>query len=672
MTLDRAYFSLRQSAGMACSVDNPAVVLLHSQVAACGASFDAIVNSVPETVSDNDWHGTSRHVWDEERTRFMVWAQDLSGVIREIYEMNPDQTIKIASSNILANVRDLAEDLMEGKQHVIVSWQQRLTNLVLAVVDGSRLPLERQEDACEQVAAEEEDDELNPREMVGRLEAVSSTINGLTRMLKLQYSYALESTPETKHDSSDMLQTESVTFSRRYGVTASGHGWSGQLDPSFSGSAPTVATDGTKWALPRLDISDLAPAMLQQQSFALPSVFTKGAHGQARRDLMLKRSAPSEQNPRNHADRQPSSAMQMVRHTGIFKLMPRRFFRVGRVLMVLWTEPAGESGLSPATSLLPSASNEKVYAKIRRFIVVQQKELHALAVPVLSDKGIGSSALKMRGEDHAIAYMGPEIPQPAENEGAMLRPSIRINPDNLTERLSSSWRIDYGKIYTIETNIKCRSVGMVHETSIASLLIHHFNVQWRRNSSKDLQRILLKKEGSVDRVGHTESGSNFDVVDPGTQASFESRSRQPNTPAPALLPVNLGKRIDRGSDSGYGNSEAATEARSVALSTSDGRPSKRIIEDDDLGPGRIFTIADDPKPEVPVIDPDNPNPEQFQALSDSSFQLLLESVLGEQKRRLRPHTVVDDQSTTRDPERCVEKLARPILPFGRPSRSKSI
>lgn len=84
--------------------------------------------------------------------------------------------------------------------------------------------------------------------------------------------------------------------------------------------------------------------------------------------------------------------------------------------------------------------------------------------------------------DHGIVYIGQAapVPQPGElpqrGETGMVPIAIRIVPDDATERLFPSSRIHYGKISTIEHNVKARSVGMVHESSLADFLAQNREV----------------------------------------------------------------------------------------------------------------------------------------------------------------------------------------------------
>ncbi|PPJ54379.1 hypothetical protein CBER1_07754 [Cercospora berteroae] len=420
-------------------------------------------------------------------------------------------------------------------------------------------------------------------------------------MLKLQYSYALEYASKGKEEQEE-------------GNQAVGALKSDGKDKSIQDAAASATVYQTKssTSLERY----MGPPPVYGDATA--TVFQTGSPAR------LERYPPSVNEERTSLTGQQSL-------NASFKLRPPKFFKVGRVLMLLWTEPAGESALSSRIQSSTDASKGRVYAKIRRFIVVAQMQLHVLAVPVRSYKGMGADVPKRRIQDHGIAYMGAQAPQPLESEVIMPTP-VRIIPDDPTERLPSTSRIDYGKIYTIETNVKCGAVGMVHEASLRALQ-HQLNEVLRRGyPSGGLVGIPEEEEAGANSAG---VGSDLDVLDLDIEESIGSQEPQSDPPTSALRSVDAKKHTGHGSNSGYGGSRVATEVRSSASSMIDEGPTERMEEDDDLGPGRILTYVDAQELEVPAFDPDNPSPEQLQALSDSSLRFLLDSVLAEQQRRLQ-------------------------------------
>lgn len=103
--------------------------------------------------------------------------------------------------------------------------------------------------------------------------------------------------------------------------------------------------------------------------------------------------------------------------------------------------------------------------------------------PILSHQDQGVAHRSLDGRNHGIVYIGQTPPQALTGERGMVSIPIRIIPDEVTERLKPTSRIHYGKIYTIEHNVKARGLGMVHDAFLDTLLYQQYEVQWRANSS---------------------------------------------------------------------------------------------------------------------------------------------------------------------------------------------
>ncbi|OQN98511.1 hypothetical protein B0A48_15772 [Cryoendolithus antarcticus] len=170
------------------------------------------------------------------------------------------------------------------------------------------------------------------------------------------------------------------------------------------------------------------------------------------------------------------------------------FFKVGRVFMTLWPEPAGENG-SRITSLLPPNQGRDVYlgsfgerfhTKVRRFVIIRASEKHCSALPIstYNERGVGKPGVKK--SDHAIIHTTRTCPDPLPSERPVrgeegMRPeSIRVDPDDRAGKLDSMSRIDFAKVHTVHHNVKAKSFGVVHEKSLRPLL-HQFNNVWQKD-----------------------------------------------------------------------------------------------------------------------------------------------------------------------------------------------
>lgn len=105
--------------------------------------------------------------------------------------------------------------------------------------------------------------------------------------------------------------------------------------------------------------------------------------------------------------------------------------------------------------------------------------------PVLTynHQGVGRTGVKKC--EHAIIYTGKTPPEPHRSERArrgedgLLLP-IRVDPDDAAEKLDPWSRVDFGKVYSIEHNVKVRSLGKVNQASM-KLLLYQFRRVWEDN-----------------------------------------------------------------------------------------------------------------------------------------------------------------------------------------------
>lgn len=165
---------------------------------------------------------------------------------------------------------------------------------------------------------------------------------------------------------------------------------------------------------------------------------------------------------------------------------PRQFFTVGKVFHVLWVEPAGESRtivttIEAGTGL--GKDGARVFSKVRLFVVVREGDNYCSALPITTYGGQGVSKAAVKKFEHAIIYTGKIAPKPLQaelpafGERAMRIEAIRVDPDNPEDKLDPMNRLDFGKVHTIQHNIKVRSFGKVHPKSMAALL-HQFRSVW--------------------------------------------------------------------------------------------------------------------------------------------------------------------------------------------------
>lgn len=160
-----------------------------------------------------------------------------------------------------------------------------------------------------------------------------------------------------------------------------------------------------------------------------------------------------------------------------FEVRAPEYYKIGVVFTTLWSEPAASAGSHGRVPQEPSIStnpfNEKVYSKVRRFVVIREGPTSVTALPIISYGSRGVAKPGIKKSDHAIIYTGNE-PAPMEGETPGLKSeAIKVQPAGLGERLKDESRIDFGKVYTIEHDIKTRPFGKVDPAFMQTLRMHY-------------------------------------------------------------------------------------------------------------------------------------------------------------------------------------------------------
>ncbi|KAK1067316.1 hypothetical protein LTR12_008785 [Friedmanniomyces endolithicus] len=175
-----------------------------------------------------------------------------------------------------------------------------------------------------------------------------------------------------------------------------------------------------------------------------------------------------------------------------FRIRRHDFFTLGRVFMILWSEPFGETTTNIGSviqndrnipGLFRGRHGERVYSKVRKFVIIREGRDFCTALPVVTYGARGVSKFGVTKFEHGIIYTGSAVPEPlpaerpVRGERAMSATAIRVTPDAQGMRLDEMSRIDYAKVHTIEHNLKVAAVGVVHPASMEAL-ITQFRSVW--------------------------------------------------------------------------------------------------------------------------------------------------------------------------------------------------
>lgn len=138
--------------------------------------------------------------------------------------------------------------------------------------------------------------------------------------------------------------------------------------------------------------------------------------------------------------------------------------------------------------------------------------------PVLTygHQGVGKQGVKK--SEHAIIYTGKEAPEPRRAERAQrgeegMLVAIRVDADDASEKLDPLSRIHFGKVYSIEHNVKVRSFGKVNAASMTSLL-YQFRAVWERSSSGRGSQLQIQTPQGVrtETIEETDSADQADLM----------------------------------------------------------------------------------------------------------------------------------------------------------------
>ncbi|KAJ5189090.1 hypothetical protein N7491_005413 [Penicillium cf. griseofulvum] len=157
---------------------------------------------------------------------------------------------------------------------------------------------------------------------------------------------------------------------------------------------------------------------------------------------------------------------------------PRKFFRVGRVFSMLWHENAGWHGTvlseqfpRPSSSpFIKGKYQEPIYSSIRRMVVVKEQKGCCWCVPITTYSGQGVAKAGIDRNKHAIIHMRGDRPRTMQGEPRMAKQPLEVDPARLDQKLDCMSRVNFGKVYTVEHNIKVLPVGKINEASRARFL----------------------------------------------------------------------------------------------------------------------------------------------------------------------------------------------------------
>ncbi|TAQ87896.1 hypothetical protein B7494_g3787 [Chlorociboria aeruginascens] len=179
------------------------------------------------------------------------------------------------------------------------------------------------------------------------------------------------------------------------------------------------------------------------------------------------------EDPRRHVKSTDSKAERLDKSYKVRNHDYKSFFVPGRVFSTLWTDPYasrtnnGDNTFESSISIVKY--NERVHTKIRRFVVVRQGDRSCTCLPVTTYDRKGHTKAGINLDEHGHIYSHGT---PPKIHGINKQP-LKVVLLNEKAKLDLSY-INYGRVYTVNTNVKVKELGELDPKS-RKLLRKYYN-----------------------------------------------------------------------------------------------------------------------------------------------------------------------------------------------------
>ncbi|KAK4102808.1 hypothetical protein N658DRAFT_494868 [Parathielavia hyrcaniae] len=164
---------------------------------------------------------------------------------------------------------------------------------------------------------------------------------------------------------------------------------------------------------------------------------------------------------------------------------PKRFFSVGRIFKTAWFEPgatdppaaprpklnagAGAGSAEPPWSTkCPPFHGERPIARFRWFVVVRRRLHHSLCFSITTFAG-SKAGSRGRPGDYVVLHNSNVEPARPYPEEEITRDPIAVIIEDGEHFIAPIARLDCGRIYTVEDNLRVFKIGRVHPSSLQAL-----------------------------------------------------------------------------------------------------------------------------------------------------------------------------------------------------------
>ncbi|KAH7073191.1 hypothetical protein FB567DRAFT_454058, partial [Paraphoma chrysanthemicola] len=151
-----------------------------------------------------------------------------------------------------------------------------------------------------------------------------------------------------------------------------------------------------------------------------------------------------------------------------------RFFQVGRVFAMMWSETAvGQASKSDSATVGAATIGrfgEGVYSQTRRFAVVRvhltKHFVEACAITTYGGRGVTKPGCNPA--EHTIVYPAGTSPTylDGEYDSGLTKEPLAIILTNPDDHVDPASRLRFGKKHSIECNVKVKDIGMIEDTNL--------------------------------------------------------------------------------------------------------------------------------------------------------------------------------------------------------------
>ncbi|KAL2796646.1 hypothetical protein BJX66DRAFT_299557 [Aspergillus keveii] len=146
-----------------------------------------------------------------------------------------------------------------------------------------------------------------------------------------------------------------------------------------------------------------------------------------------------------------------------YSVQDRDYFQPGKVFSILWHENDGRDGVSGG-AIWRSRYAQVTSSTVQHMVVLKAFEQYSWCFTIITHN---SRYRDFDPSKHAVIYMSDTVPEDTSDEPRMVKEPLAVERERADATLDQQSRLNFGKIYTVEHDVKVAPVGMLSEESLA-------------------------------------------------------------------------------------------------------------------------------------------------------------------------------------------------------------